>query len=71
MGPLLIDSHEGLRVSAVVSSFAPYNTGEPLEGLGDSLFYSRGGTCKHVTATGRWTKEANTTNGAILKLYRE
>lgn len=69
--PFPLNLHDELRVSAAVSSFAPYSTGEPLEGLNDSLFYSRGGICKHVVATDRWTKEANTTNGAILKLYRE
>lgn len=68
--PLLLNLHEGLRVSAAVSSFSPYSTGEPLEGLDASPFYSRGGTCKHVIATNRWTKEPITANGAILKCYR-
>ena len=66
---LLLELSCTARVSAAVSSFAPYGTGEPLDGFRDLTFYSRGGICKHVKSTDRWTKDSNTTSGAIFKFY--
>ncbi|MCR5224684.1 MAG: hypothetical protein K6C34_01230 [Alphaproteobacteria bacterium] len=76
---------KSIDVSAAISSLVPYNTGEPIEGY-PTLFYSRGGTWKHImiegpqkqkedtqkilSAPSRSEWKPNTVENPILKIYK-